>query len=105
MAEQIVATDDDDIFVNLVFSHYEMQVADCAELVGIVSALIINDRKTEFEFGIVVSLGPVLEMFGELFVRDDVRVIDVTNATDLIEHMLEHRLARNWEQRLRLIQR
>ncbi len=44
-------------------------------------------------------------MFGELLVRDDVSVIDGTNASDLIEHVLEHRLARDRQQRLWLIHR
>jgi hypothetical protein len=82
----------------------EVQIADSAEFIRVVSAAVVYDRKIEIAIGTLVGPGPIFEMLGELRIRYDVCVIEVTNITDLVQHVLQYRLARDRQQRLGLIQ-
>src|ERR1700719_3641174 len=52
-----------------------------------------------------VRIGPGLEIFGKLVVRDDVNGFEVGNRREIIQDPFDHRLSRNFQERLRLVQR
>ena len=79
LTEQIVAADDDDVVVDLVLCDHEVDIADSAELVRVVSAAIVNNGEAEVEIWMLVNFGPSLEMACELCVRHDVPMIDSAN--------------------------
>src|ERR1051326_2654984 len=81
-----------------------MHVADRAELVRVVGAAVVDDREAEVQVG-TISLGPVFKMRVELRVRDDVSLVYAANIRDVVEHVLHHRLARDGQERLRLVER
>lgn len=81
-----------------------MRVADRAETIIFVGALIVDDGETEVQVWSLITLGPLFEVTGELCVRDDVRVIDRADGRDIVDDVLEHRLPGHRQQRLRLIQ-
>ena len=101
-AEQIVAGHHDDVIVHFFTLKNQMQVADGAEFVGVVRGTIIDDGEIQFRFIDAVGVGPFLEMRGELGMGDDEHAVEAGNAGEIVEHVVDHRLARDGQQRLRL---
>jgi len=104
VTEKVIAANDDDVVVDFVFLQDEMRVADCAEPVRFVSALVVDGGKAEVQIGPVIAVGPLLEMARELCVGNDVRVIYSANGRDVVDDVLEHRLPRDRQKRFGLIQ-
>src|SRR6185503_20324107 len=89
VTEQVIAANNDNVVVDLVLLQNEMHVADRAEPVLFVSALIVHDREAEVQVWTVITFGPLLEVGGKLCIRDDVRVIDGANGGDVVDDVLE----------------
>jgi len=79
-----------------------MNVADRAELVGVVGRAVVDDGEIEFGFRRAIFLGPFLEMPGELVVGHDVDAVDPADGREVVEDVFDHRLAGDGEQRLGL---
>ncbi len=103
VAEKVVAADYHDVVVEIVRTQHEMKVTDGAEFVAVVGAVIVDDREREVQMW-TVAVGPLLKMTGELFVRYHIRMIDGVNRREVVEHVLKHRLARDGQQRLGLVE-
>src|SRR6267378_3880084 len=75
-----------------------MQIPDCTELIRIVSGAIVNNRKIKFCFCLTILIGPFLEMSRKFCVRDYVNAINPSDGGQIIQHIFDHRLARDWQQ-------
>ena len=58
--------------------------------------------KFKFGFGGAVMVRPFLEMAGELGVGDDVNAVNAADGREVVEHVLDHRLARDGQERFGL---
>ena len=79
-----------------------MDVADGAELVGVVGGAVVDDGEIEFGFGGAIMLRPFLEMAGELGVGHDINAVNAADGREVVEHVLDHRLAGDGQQRFGL---
>ena len=68
-------------------------------------SVVDTNLKGAWNFSRAAAFGPALEVPGELAVGDDVDVVDLLDGREVVEHVLQHRLAGHFEQRLRLVQR
>src|SRR5664280_2421033 len=79
-----------------------MDVADGAEFVGVVGGAVVDDGEFKLGFGGVVTLRPFLKMAGELGVGDDIDAVNAADGREVVEHVLNHRLARDGQERFGL---
>ena len=105
LAEQVVARDDDDVVVHVLGLQDEMDVADGAELVGVVGRAVVDDGEVELGLVGAVIRGPLLEVAGELGVGDDVNAVNAADGREVVEHVVDHRLAGDRQQRFGLRER
>ncbi len=98
LAEQVVARDDDEVVVEPGLVEHVADVADRAEPVVVRRRAVVHDPDS------VTPGGPLLEVRGELRVRDDDRLVHA-HLLQSLEDVVEHRLPTDLEQRLRAIER
>lgn len=99
LAEEVVASDDDEVVVHVFFFEDEIDVADGAEFVGVVSGAVVDDF--EVKFGFRVAVGPFLEVVGELGVGDDVNHVHADGG-DVVDDVFDHRFAGDGQKRFGL---
>jgi hypothetical protein len=104
LTEKIVAGDDDNVIIDAGLPDHQVHVADRAQLVRIIGGVIIDRSDRQPRVARFVLIRPLFKMAGELLVRDDVDVIDFLDRLQTIKHVLNHRLAGNRQQGLRLIE-
>jgi hypothetical protein len=83
------------------FQH-EVDITNRTKLVGIVSRTVIDDGEFKLSLGRVILVSPFLEMVGELGVGDHVNPVDARDRREIIEHVLDHGLSRDRQQRFGL---
>jgi hypothetical protein len=57
--------------------------------------MVVDDGEFKLGLGGAVMFGPFLEMTGELGIRDDVDAVNLSDGREIIEDVLDHRLARD----------
>ena len=102
LAEQIVAGDHDQIVIHVLRFEDVMDVADRAELVGVVGGMVVDDGEIHFRFRRAIIVRPFLKMPGELGVGDDVNAVNLGDGREVVEDVLDHRLARDGQERFGL---
>lgn len=87
------------------FCTTKIDVADGAELVGVARGAVVDDGEGELRVRGVVGVGPLLEVGGELVVRDNEDLRDAGDGREVVNDPLHHRLAGDAEERLRFRER
>src|SRR5213080_4126766 len=77
-----------------------MNIANGAQLVRVVRRAVIDDRKVELRLLRAVIVGPLLELVRKFSVRHNVNPINAADGREIIEHVINHRLACDRQERL-----
>jgi len=66
-----------------------MDVADGAELVGVVGRAVIDNGEFKLGFRGAVLFRPLLKMAGELGVRNDINAVNAADGREVVEYVLD----------------
>ncbi len=77
-----------------------MQIADGPEFVLLGGGTVVDDGEVEFGFARAILVGPQLELAGELGIGHEDDPGDAADGGEVVEHVIDHRLAGHRQQRL-----
>ncbi len=104
LVEEVVSRDYEKVGAfELFVVENEMNVSNGSELVGVAGRTVIHDGERQFRLLFYVFVGPSLKIRCEFVVRHDVNALDIGNRSEIVEDPLDHRLAGDFEERLRLV--
>jgi hypothetical protein len=101
VGEQIVARHHHQVVVHVLAFEHEMQISNGTQLVRVVGGPIVDDREGEPGFDLMTGVGPLLELGGEPGVGHHVNALDALDRCQVVQDVIDHRLPRHRQQRLR----
>src|SRR5437660_3495778 len=77
-----------------------MNIANGTQFVRVVRRAVIDDRKVELRLFRAVIIGPFLKLVRKFCVGDNANPINAADGREIIEHVINHRLACDRQERL-----